>query len=78
MSIIGERLTVLTSPDPTKTGITGRVMMETLNTLLIDTSGRTLRVEKAGSAFMLLSTGRVLTGVDLAGRLQDRLGRRRQ
>ncbi len=78
MNVIGERLTVLTSPDPTKTGITGRVMMETLNTLLLDTSGRTLRVEKAGSAFMLLSTGKVLTGVDLAGRLQDRLGRRRR
>ncbi len=78
MNVIGERLTVLTSPDPTKTGITGRVMMETLNTLLLDASGRTLRVEKAGSAFMLLSTGHVLTGVDLAGRLQDRLGRRRR
>ena len=76
MNVIGERLTVLTSPDPTKTGLTGRVVMETLNTLTLDTSGRTLRVEKQGSAFMLLNSGIVLTGMDLAGRLQDRLGRR--
>ena len=77
MSIIGERLTVLTSPDPTKTGLTGRVVMETLNTLLLDSSGRTLRIEKQGSAFMLLNSRTVLTGLDLAGRLQDRLGRPR-
>ena len=76
MNIIGERLTILTSPDPTKTGLTGRVVMETLNTLMLDSSGRTLRVEKQGSAFMLLNSGTVLTGMDLAGRLQDRLGRR--
>ena len=76
MNVIGERLTVLTSPDPTKTGLTGRVVMETLNTLTLDTSGRTLRIEKQGSAFMLLNSGIVLTGMDLAGRLQDRLGRR--
>ena len=76
MNVIGEKITVLTSPDPTKTGITGRVMMETLNTLLVESSGRTLQVEKAGAAFMLLNTGIVLTGLDLAGRLPDRLGRR--
>jgi len=76
VNVIGERLTVLTSPDPTKTGLTGRVVMETLNTLTLDTSGRTLRIEKQGSAFMLLNSGIVLTGMDLAGRLQDRLGRR--
>jgi RNase P/RNase MRP subunit p29 len=50
--------------------------METLNTLLVDSDGRTLRVEKQGSAFMLLNSGKVLTGLDIAGRLCDRLGRR--
>jgi RNase P/RNase MRP subunit p29 len=75
VNVIGQRLTVLTSPDPTKTGLTGKVMLETLNTLLLDAGGKPLRIEKTGSAFMLLDTGRVLTGSDLAGRLQDRLGR---
>ncbi len=78
MNVIGERLRVLTSTDPTKLGLTGRVLTETLNTLLLDSGGRTLRVEKAGSAFMLLDSGKVLTGSDLAGRLQDRLGMRKR
>ncbi len=78
MNVIGARLTVLTSHDPTKTGVTGRVLVETLNTLLLDSSGRTLRIEKNGSAFMLVGSGRILTGTDLAGRLQDRLGRQRR
>jgi len=76
VNVIGETLTVLTSADPTKAGITGRVLLETLNTLVIDSGGRTLRVEKAGSAFMLVESGKVLTGSDIAGRLQDRWGRR--
>jgi len=76
VNVIGETLTVLTSADPTKAGLTGRVLLETLNTLVIDTGGRNLRVEKAGAAFMLVNSGKVLTGSDIAGRLQDRWGRR--
>jgi RNase P/RNase MRP subunit p29 len=77
MNVIGERLTILSSADPTKTGRSGRVLLETSNTLLLDTDGGSIRVEKAGSAFMLLESGMVLTGSDLAGRPQDRLGRLR-
>lgn len=76
MNVIGERLTVLTSPDPTKTGRTGRVVLETANTLLIDSGGKTVRIEKPRTAFMLLDSRKVVTGEDIAGRLQDRLGRR--
>ena len=78
MNLIGARLSVLTSPDPTKTGRSGRVIMETLNTLLLDAPGHAFRVEKAGSAFMLLDSGKVITGSDISGRLQDRLGRQKR
>jgi len=76
MNVIGKTMTVLSSADPTKAGVTGRVLLETLNTLVIDSGGRTLRVEKAGAAFMLVDSGKVVTGSDIAGRLQDRWGRR--
>ena len=76
MNLIGKRLTVLTSPDPTKTGRTGLVLLETAKTLLVESGRRVIRVEKEGSAFMLTSSGEVVTGSDVAGRLQDRLGRR--
>jgi len=77
MNIIGEKLTVLTSSDPTKEGRTGRVLLETSQTLLLETGHKTVRVEKEGSAFMLVSSGKVVTGADIYGRLADRLGRRR-
>ena len=77
MNVIGQTVTVLTSTDPTKTGRTGRVLLDTANTLVLDSEGRNIRVEKAGAAFMILGTNVVITGPDIAGRLQDRLGRRK-
>jgi RNase P/RNase MRP subunit p29 len=75
MNVIGERVRVLTSSDSTKVGRTGRVLLDSAKTLVIETAGRTLRVEKSGSAFLLLESGKVLTGSDIYGRLEDRLGR---
>jgi len=77
VNVIGEELTVLTSSDPTKSGRSGRVLLDTANTLLLDEGGRTLRVEKAGAAFLISGSGKIITGSDVAGRLQDRIGRPR-
>jgi RNase P/RNase MRP subunit p29 len=76
VNLIGEKLTVLSSSDPTKVGRTGRVMLETANTLLLDSGGKMIRMEKEGSAFRLLGSGKVVTGSEVAGRLQDRLARK--
>ncbi len=75
MNVIGERLKIISSTDPTKVGRTGVVLLESAATLVIDSGGKTIRVEKHGLAFQLLNSGRVFTGADIAGRLQDRLGR---
>ena len=77
MNVVGEVLTVLSSRDPTKTGRSGMVLIDTANTLLLDEGGRALRVEKAGAAFMVMGSRKILTGSDIAGRLQDRIGRKR-
>ncbi len=77
MNIIGERLTVLTSSDPTKAGKKGQVVLETAQTLLLDTGTKVVRVEKSGSAFLLTRSKKVVTGSDIEGRLQDRWGRKR-
>ena len=76
MNVIGERLTVLTSSDPTKVGMNGQVVLETAKTLLLDTGSKVVRVEKSGSAFLLNRSKKVVTGSDIEGRLQDRWGRR--
>ena len=75
MNVIGERVTVLSSSDKTKAGLKGRVLLDTANTLVIESAGRSIRVEKSGGAFLLLESGKVLTGSDIRGRLEDRLGR---
>ena len=77
MNVIGERVRVLTSSDPTKVGRSGRVLLDTAKTLVIDSSGRAIRVEKSGAAFVLVDSGKVLTGSDIFGRLEDRWGRRK-
>jgi len=76
MNVIGERLTILRSTDPSKEGRTGIVLMDTARTLVLDSNGRTLRVEKAGNVFQVCSTKRVVQGPDISGRLEDRWGLR--
>jgi RNase P/RNase MRP subunit p29 len=75
MNVIGKTLTVLTSPDPSMVGRTGVALLETANMLLIDSGGKSFRLPKSGASFMLIDSGTVVTGSDIAGRLQDRLGR---
>jgi RNase P/RNase MRP subunit p29 len=74
VNLIGGTLTVLSSSDPSKVGRSGKVLLETANTLVIQSGLRSIAVEKKGASF-LLGTGATVSGADIAGRLQDRLGR---
>ena len=75
MNLVGETLKVVGSSDPTKAGLTGRVLLETSKTLVIDAGGRNVRVEKSGAAFLVVGTGKVVAGSGIAGRLEDSWGR---
>ena len=75
MNVVGELVTVLSSSDGTKVGRTGLVLLDTAKTLVIESAGRSIRVEKSGAAFLLQKSGKVLTGSDIYGRLEDRVGR---
>jgi RNase P/RNase MRP subunit p29 len=74
VNLIGGTLKVLASSDPSKVGRSGKVLLETANTLIIASRGDSIVVEKNGAAF-LLGTGRMVSGTEIAGRLEDRLGR---
>lgn len=76
MTVIGEEVKLLSASDPTLAGKTGTVVLETARTLVLRSMGRNLRIQKQGTALMLMSTGRIVAGLDIAGRLQDRIGRR--
>ena len=72
MNVIGERLTVVESTDPSKVGIAGVVLLDTAKTLVVESKGRILRVEKAGCAFLMGRSERIVSGSDISGRLEDR------
>lgn len=75
MNIIGERVRIIDSSDPKHIGIEGTVLLETANTFIIEKSNKKIRVQKRGSVFEIIKTGLRVSGVELRGRLEDRIGR---
>ncbi|MDA4120979.1 MAG: ribonuclease P protein subunit [Thaumarchaeota archaeon] len=75
MNVVGKRLRVFSSSDPTKAGVSGIAVLETAKTILLQTDARRLTVEKTGTIFQIAVSGEVLLGSDMAGRLEDRLGK---
>jgi RNase P/RNase MRP subunit p29 len=71
--IIGEDVRVAAARDAVLLGLRGKVVMETMHTLTIKTDAkRKVVLPKTGSA-LELSTGTILIGDDLEGRLEDRI-----
>jgi RNase P/RNase MRP subunit p29 len=78
MNVMGKKLRVFTSPDPTKSGVSGLVVMETAKTIVMETGDLRLRVEKQGTAFLVSGSKEVIFGEELIGRPEERLGRGRR
>ncbi|HYC26816.1 MAG TPA: ribonuclease P protein subunit [Nitrososphaerales archaeon] len=75
MNLVGAKVVVLTSKDPTKQGRSGLVLLETSKTLVLQEDTGKVRVEKKGSTFMFISSKAVVSGDEITGRLEDRWGR---
>ena len=70
--IIGEDVRVAAARDSVLLGVRGKVVLETMHTLTIKTDSRKVVLPKAGSA-LELSSGTLVLGEDLEGRLEDRI-----
>jgi RNase P/RNase MRP subunit p29 len=71
--IIGEDVRVAAARDAVLLGLKGKVVLETMHTLTIRTEAkRKVTLPKKGSALRLTS-GTILIGDDLEGRLEDRI-----
>ncbi len=68
-------MTILDASDKTKKDKSGIVVLETARTLLMESGGRRIRVEKEGTLFRLEASGEMVSGSGIKGRLEDRLGR---
>jgi RNase P/RNase MRP subunit p29 len=77
MSVVGEKVTIVGSRDPTKMGRRGEVVFETSKTLVLESDGKRARVEKLGTVLQLDGSRFVIDGADIAGRLEDRLRSKR-
>lgn len=78
MNVLGERVVVLSSSDPSLRGRSGTVVLETARTLVLATGQTSIRVVKAGTVFQLHGSKKVVAGADIAGRLEDRWGSRKR
>lgn len=71
--IIGEDVRVAAARDTVLLGLKGKVVLETMHTLTIRTDAkRKVMLPKASSA-LELSSGEILIGNELEGRLEDRI-----
>jgi RNase P/RNase MRP subunit p29 len=71
--VIGEDVRVAAARDAVLLGLKGKVVLETMHTFTIRIDGkRKVILPKKGSALQL-STGMILIGDDLEGRLEDRI-----
>ena len=71
--IIGEDVRVAAARDAALLGLRGKVVLESMHTFTIKTEARRkVTLPKVGSA-LELSSGTILIGDDLEGRLEDRI-----
>jgi RNase P/RNase MRP subunit p29 len=71
--IMGEDVRVAAAKSSILIGLKGRVVLETMHTLTIKTEAkRKVTLPKLGSA-LELSSGKLVLGDDLEGRLEDRI-----
>ncbi len=71
--IIGEDVRVAAAKNTVLLGLKGKVVLETMHTLTIRTDAkRKVILPKTGSA-LELSSGTIVIGDDLEGRLEDRI-----
>ena len=73
MKLVGEDVVIVQTTDPTKKGLTGRVVLETANTILLDSKRKRVRVEKKGARLVLVGSKTEVDDSQIIGRLEDRL-----
>ncbi|TLY17674.1 MAG: ribonuclease P protein subunit [Thaumarchaeota archaeon] len=77
MSLIGRRVKILVATDPNQVGLSGELVLERSKTLLLESHGRRLTIQKLGTVIELAGTGRgeVIRGDDILGRVEERIAR---
>jgi len=75
MNLIGRSVKILDATDPTQVGLSGEVVLERSKTLLLESHGRRLTIQKLGTVIELAGRGEVIRGDDILGRFEERIAR---
>ena len=75
MNLIGRRVKILVATDPTQVGLSGELVLERSKTLLLESHGRRLTIQKSGTVIELAGRGEVIRGDDVLGRVEERIAR---
>lgn len=71
--LIGEEITIVDSTNKDEIGITGIVIDETKNTLLLDVQGKRKTIIKHTVTLKVIRTGQVVAGKNIVKRPEDRI-----
>jgi len=66
---------ILVATDPTQVGLSGELVLERSKTLLLESYGRRLTIQKLGTVIELGARGEVIRGDDVLGRVEERIAR---
>ena len=75
MNFIGRKVKILVATDPTQVGLSGELVLERSKTLLLESHGRRLTIQKSGTVIELAGGGEIITGEEILGRLEERIAR---
>lgn len=75
MNLIGRRVKVLVATDPNQVGLSGELVLDRSKTLMLESHGRRLTIQKSGTVIELAGRGEVIRGDDILGRVEERIGR---
>ncbi len=75
MNLIGRSVKILEATDPTQVGLSGELVLERSKTLLLESHGRRLTIQKLGTVIELAGRGEVIRGDDILGRFEERIAR---
>jgi len=75
VNLIGRRVKILVATDPNQVGLSGELVLERSKTLLLESQGRRLTIQKLGTVIELAGKGEVIRGDDILGRVEERIAR---
>ena len=77
MNFIGRKVKILVATDPNQVGLSGELVLERSKTLLLESQGRRLTIQKSGTVIELAGGGEIITGEEILGGLEERIARAR-